>query len=552
MTSSHNPGDFFNIGVTTVTYAATDPSGNTTTANFDITVNDAAPPVLTNVPIDMVQDNDADACGAIVTWAAPLATDNCSITMTSSHNPGDFFNVGVTTVTYTATDPAGNITVADFDITVNDASPPVLTNIPVDMVQDNDADACSAVVTWAAPLAADNCSVIMTSSHNPGDNFDVGVTTVTYTATDPSGNSTAVNFDITVNDALPPLVANMPVDMAQDNDADACGAVVTWTAPLATDNCSVTMTSSHNPGDFFDVGVTTVIYTAEDLGGNLVSKSFTITIEDQNEPVFTRCPSTYSIESVNTEEQTAIITWLVPEATATCSEPELTSNYHSGQEFKYGDYTVTYVAEISNGKKSFCSFDITAGYNRTPTVKHKTQKVIAGQSIHIAIDAEDPDGDILSIASIENNKSNSSVTAIDYQKLTFEYRPNIDFLGSDTVIVTIADNGSPATFVEAYFVFHVEYKLDVEVSSAITSNGDMINDNWQLTNINYYPNNVVYIYDRWGGLIYNDRGYDNQNVVWSGNTNKSQRQFVESGTYFYVIDLGDGYGKLTGAVEVIR
>ena len=90
------------------------------------------------------------------------------------------------------------------------------------------------------------------------------------------------------------------------------------------------------------------------------------------------------------------------------------------------------------------------------------------------------------------------------------------------------------------------------MSSAITSNGDMINDQWQLRNIERYPNNSVYVYDRWGGLIYHDKGYDNQSVVWSGNINRSGREPVPTGTYFYVINLGDGYRKLTGAVEVIR
>ena len=36
-------------------------------------------------------------------------------------------------------------------------------------------------------------------SHNPGDTFSVGTTTVTYTATDASGNTAECTFDVTVD-----------------------------------------------------------------------------------------------------------------------------------------------------------------------------------------------------------------------------------------------------------------------------------------------------------------------------------------------------------------
>ena len=59
-------------------------------------------------PPDINQTADSGDCEAVVTWTAPTADDNCSATLSSTHNPGDSFNVGTTTVTYTATDAAGN------------------------------------------------------------------------------------------------------------------------------------------------------------------------------------------------------------------------------------------------------------------------------------------------------------------------------------------------------------------------------------------------------------------------------------------------------------
>ena len=60
-------------------------------------------------------------CGAQnVSWTEPTATDNCDTPdMTSSHSPGDFFDVGTTTVTYTFTDMAGLTATCNFDVVIN-------------------------------------------------------------------------------------------------------------------------------------------------------------------------------------------------------------------------------------------------------------------------------------------------------------------------------------------------------------------------------------------------------------------------------------------------
>ena len=55
---------------------------------------------------------------------------------------------------------------------------------------------------------------------------------------------------------------------------------VPWTEPTATDNSGMvpTVTQSHQPGDSFNVGTTTVTYTFTDLAGNQAQCSFTIIV----------------------------------------------------------------------------------------------------------------------------------------------------------------------------------------------------------------------------------------------------------------------------------
>ena len=156
-----------------------------------------------------------------------LPTTAGSTSFTSTHDSGDSFAVGSTTVTYTAMDAAGNTTTASFTVTVTDDEDPAISGMPADISKTNDAGNCSAVaLSWTEPTAADNCAIAstFTSTHSPGDAFAVGTTTVTYTATDIHGNSSTASFDITVTDDEDPSISGMPADITQTADAGLCSA----------------------------------------------------------------------------------------------------------------------------------------------------------------------------------------------------------------------------------------------------------------------------------------------------------------------------------------
>ena len=64
-------------------------------------------------------------------------------------------------------------------------------------------------MTWTPPTAMDNSGgeVTVISSHNPGDQFSVGTTQVTYTFRDFAGNQAQCSFTITGN--LPFYCSNL-------------------------------------------------------------------------------------------------------------------------------------------------------------------------------------------------------------------------------------------------------------------------------------------------------------------------------------------------------
>ncbi len=91
---------------------------------------DTTPPVLslpTNIAV-----NASSASGASVTYPAATATDNvtASPTITYSNASGTVFPLGVTTVTVTATDAAGNVSTGSFTVTVSESQEPLKILVP--------------------------------------------------------------------------------------------------------------------------------------------------------------------------------------------------------------------------------------------------------------------------------------------------------------------------------------------------------------------------------------------------------------------------------------
>ncbi|MCL6582239.1 MAG: HYR domain-containing protein [bacterium] len=304
------PGDSFPVGTTKVIYTAKDSSGNEAApCEFNITVEGGGIGLITPIepcPPDITVNNQAGECGAKVFWIPPTFVGDCGpVTVTSTHNPGDFFPAECeseakgTIVTYTARDEYGNEASCSFRVIVLDKEAPMVSGCPDDITVSADPEACGAKVFWIPQTFRDNCgSVTVTSNHEPGDFFPIGTTKVIYTATDDCGNKQECSFTVTVSDTIGPMIINgCPTDITVRNEPGVCGAKVSWTPPVFSDNCGpVTVESTHKPGDFFPAECkdsaqgTLVTYTATDSYGNTATCSFKVTVLDEESPSVTIKP----------------------------------------------------------------------------------------------------------------------------------------------------------------------------------------------------------------------------------------------------------------------
>ncbi len=181
-------GSSFPLGITTVTCAAVDASGNQAICSFTVTI---AQECAITCPANITVNNAPGQCAATVTFS-PMTAGSCG-TVSCAPASGSSFPVGTTTVTCTTT--AGPS--CSFTVTVNDTEAPQISCAPLTIVGVTPTPGGScAVVNYAPPTATDNCSGVTVACTPPsGSCFPVGTTTINCTATDASGNmsSTAVS-----------------------------------------------------------------------------------------------------------------------------------------------------------------------------------------------------------------------------------------------------------------------------------------------------------------------------------------------------------------------
>lgn len=89
---------------------------------------------------------------------------------------------------------------------------------------------------------------------------------------------------------------------------------------------------------------------------------------------------------------------------------------------------------------------------------------------------------------------------------------------------------------------------DIIIFTAVSPNGDGVNDNFHIGGIEEYPDNELMIFNRWGNKVYQTEGYEND---WNGRWQDDRE--VPDGTYFYILKLNDRENRtFNGYFELYR
>ncbi len=407
-------GTAFELGTTTVTFLATDDCGNTSTCSFDITVIDSDVPSVSCPSNEVIVCTDENTC----TWLSddrtdPLFNDNCdglelSYEITGATNEvsaaagvntiqedGIVFNLGTSFITYTITDPTGNVSSCSFRVIVEDCQNPEIT------CSDLLDIACGAedVMAWQESIAStitDNCSDLsdlmvdvrlITDFSSCGNTFEQ---TYLFRVTDEAGNTATCIATYETDDDVAPVIEveaeNLTLECNGGNQSTALQAWLNNNAGAeASDACSGPVIWSNDfIGDLNNTcgtnGEVNVIFTATDDCGNTSTTMAVFTIEDTTSPILD-CPENITLDCTGIINDAVIESWLSDVSSIDACEGALsvTNNYAEVFEDGCGEtgvYTVTFSTEDACGNPSSCNRTITLVDNTAPRIERQPEDLI--------------------------------------------------------------------------------------------------------------------------------------------------------------------------------
>lgn len=379
------------------TWTATDASGNATSCDQAITLEDTTPPVLTcpeAIALDCAASVDPEFTGL------PEVTDACDPTPIVAYSDADpIENTFIRT--WTATDASGNVDSCQQEITRTDVTPPVVV-CPADVAV-GCGDPSDPEATGYA-TATDDCDAAPVVTFT--DLSEENIITRTWVATDAAGNeSEPCNQLITVEDAAAPVVVCPPdltIDCAVSPVPENTGYAT------ATDDCDTEPEVSYT--DSVEGSTIVRSWVAVDNGGNTSDACVqVITVQDTEAPTIA-CPSDIAIFNTDPIE---------PDFTG---YPDVTDNCDPAPIVNHADVTAEdlitreWTATDNQGNVSSCMQQITI-LNRAPEVVCAEDVIVdIGDEIVATVSATDADGDPV-IVSVEDLMSfatfdGSHVTAL--------------------------------------------------------------------------------------------------------------------------------------------
>ena len=482
------------VGMATVTVTATDPGGLSAETSFDVTVENAAPMLVTEIPNQTmtvveplmipIDGNFMDPDGDALTYMATSSNEEAATVTVESDgtqdHPGTYLmitavKVGMTTITLTASDPDGLYAMDVFEVEVENAAPmlvnpiadqtmtvvdPIMISI-ADTFMDPDGDDLTFMATSSNEAAATVSVEMNGAQDHPGAYLmitavKVGMTTITVTAMDPGGLYAMDSFEVEVENAAPMLVSEIddqkltvvePIMISvADNFMDPDGDPLTFTAVSSNEDAA---TVRVNDADItitaVKVGFTNVTVTASDPDGLSVSDTFEVEVENAapmmvgtlDDQVVTRGePLTFSIAGVFMDPDGDPLTNTAGSADASIATATVSGESVTLDGLAPGTTTITITASDPDGLSASGSFSV-----RVETIPEAVGTIaditlqVGGDSVdmNIAQYFEDDDGDTLSYAvATSGNAATASLSGADLTVAPFTR-------GSATITLTASD-----------------------------------------------------------------------------------------------------------------
>ncbi|MCX6271870.1 MAG: HYR domain-containing protein [Bacteroidetes bacterium] len=396
------------------------------------TVSDANNPLgcVLVCPQNIEVGNDVGQCGAVVNFS--ISSSVGCYQVSSVPSSGSFFPVGTTTVTYQAVDGNNNTSTCSFTVTVHDVTPPDIS-CPADISVNNDpSPAVLDQSNLSALYSTDGTDVWQSFTAGISGKLDslyLGVQSPLIESPSPgiisiySGQGTGGTLLATQNVTfqygpfwfhqcfsfsspaaltagnvysyrlIVPSINVTWIDMGMGNpyasgrsnyDPDwdfvfktyiqpelgLCSAVVSYTTPVGSDNCSnpITVQTGGLPsGSVFPVGATTNTFRVTDASNNTSTCSFKVTVTDNSPPLIT-CPGTVNVNADQGKCYATVNDIGAPQTADNCGVQGTTNDKPGNDQYLVGNTSVVWTVTDIHGNTATCSQTVAVTDNQPPTI----------------------------------------------------------------------------------------------------------------------------------------------------------------------------------------
>ncbi|TNE50371.1 MAG: T9SS type A sorting domain-containing protein [Bacteroidetes bacterium] len=329
-------------------------------------------------------------------------------------------------MTLTATnDNNGNSSFCTATVTVADAIAPTAacTGLTVQLDVNGSATISTSVID---NNSSDNCGVASLNLSKTSFNCsDVGANTVTLTATDNSGNSSACTANVMVEDKVAPAPScqNVTVQLnASGNGSTSAGAV----GSNSSDACGIaSLALSKTSFDCSNVGANAVTLTVTDNNGNSSTCSATVTVEDKVAPAAICQNVTVQLDANGNGSTTKEA--INNGSGDACGIANLALSQTDFNCSNVGANAVTLTVTDNNSNSSTCS--------ATVTVTDQVAPIAVCQNVTVQLDTRGNGS--ASAGAVDNNSSDAcGIANLSLSNTGFDCND----IGANAVTLTVTDN----------------------------------------------------------------------------------------------------------------
>jgi gliding motility-associated-like protein len=203
---------------------------------------------------------------------------------------------------------------------------------------------------------------------------------------------------------------------------------------------------------------------------------------------------------------------------------------------------------IIKGKDDIISNNPPVANNDQFTIREGEDEV----SGNLLLNDNDADEDILTVTQINNTTDTTVIVSGNYGKVVWMANGNFRYILDETskAVFNLTEGQTLTDEFDYYItdskggntnakftitIIGINNSDDLIALKAFSPNGDGVNDVFAIKNIEKYPVNELFVYNRWGTKVHYQRNYNN---TWGGLARQNGK-LLPVGTYYYVLILNN-------------